>query len=139
MTMILVTYYGLPVQPVPFDIDTVKYGEFELARRGWGAMTIGCSSAGHLGSMNEVLQAADEEGAEAEFIGWAYSVKNRIGKGVKYAWAMRDGTLSHDLHTESVHEHFDDALLGLMAAYQSPQTHGIHLLKEPGKRLKKWR
>ena len=137
--MITVTYYGLPVEPVPFDIDTVQYGEFRLARRGWGAISVGCSSAGHLGPMNEVEHAAAEEGAEVDFLGWVYSVKNIVGSGVKFAWAMRDGTLSHDLHTESVHGHFHDALEGLMAAYQSPWTHGIHLVKEPGKRFKKWR
>ena len=125
MTLIQVTYYGLPVQPVPFDIDTVEYGEVKLARRGWGAMRIGCSSAGHLGCLDEVEKAAAEENADTEFLGWVYLVKNLIGGGTKFAWAMRDGTLSHDLE-------------GLMAAYQSPQTHGIHLLKEPGKRLRKW-
>jgi hypothetical protein len=137
MTLIQVTYYGLPVQPVPFDIKAVEYGEVKLARRGWGAMRIGCSSAGHLGSMDEVEKAAAEEDADVEFLGWAYLVKNLIGGGTKFAWAMRDGTLSHDLHAESVHAHFQDALMGLMAAYQSPQSHGIRLVRDSDNRLRK--
>jgi hypothetical protein len=135
--MIQVTYYGLPVQPVPFDLETVRFGDFPLPRRASGGITIGCSSAGHLGALNDVTSAAEEEGADVEMIGWVYAVGNLIGSGEKYAWAMRDGTRSHDLHAESSHQHYQDALMGLMAAYQSPQSHGIRLVKQSGQRLRK--
>lgn len=135
--MIQVTYYGLPVHPVPFGIGTAKLADVRMPRRSGGAISVACSSAGHLGTVIDVQRAASEEGADVEILGWVYSIRNLIGSGVRYTWVMRDGTLSRDLHAESSHVHFDDALRGLMSAYQSPQSHGIHLAKGAKGRLEK--
>lgn len=135
--MIQVTYYGLPVQPVPFGIKTAKFADVRLPRRSGGAISVACSSAGHLGAVIDVERAASEEGADVEILGWVYSIRNLVGSGVKFAWVMRDGTRSHDLHAEPSHAHFDDALRGLMGAYQSPETYGIYLAKGTGGRLEK--